>query len=43
MWKSLQGDTIVTLSVVDTMAGIMAYRTFDPDKRTRLIFEPWEE
>jgi hypothetical protein len=42
-WKSLQGDSIVTLDVQDTLKGIFSFRTSDPKSRVRLIFEPWEE
>jgi hypothetical protein len=44
VWKSLQGDTIVTLDLQDTLKGIMAFRsTGQPKRNVRLIFEPWED
>ena len=45
VWKSLQGDTIVTLPIEATLPALLKYSAPGvPDsERVRFIFEPWED
>lgn len=44
VWTSLQGDVIVTLPVEATGAALLKYdATGAPERRTRFVFEPWED
>lgn len=45
VWKSLQGDAIVTLPIEATLPALLKYSVsgVTEGERVRLIFEPWED
>lgn len=45
VWKSLQGDTIVTLAIEATLPALLKYNVPGvPDsERVLFVFEPWED